>query len=90
MKNAHPVPPGIGYCPLKAKIKILHYVFRLFYVIEVVVEHFVPVLRVLGGEVVAGADEEEVTHHVPDHCLVEVAVINMLPVRVLKWSLRME
>ena len=37
----------------------------------------------LHGEVVAGTDEEVVADHVPDHLLVEVAVVDVLPVRVL-------
>lgn len=36
------------------------------------------------GEVVRGADEEVVAHHVTDHLLVEVAVRHVLPRGVLK------
>lgn len=35
-------------------------------------------------EVVGGADEEVVAHDIPDHLLVEVAVVSMLPVCVLQ------
>ena len=57
---------------------------RIQYVVEVVVEDFVAVLRVLHREVVTRTHEEEVAHHVSDHLLVQVSVINMLPVCVLK------
>ena len=57
---------------------------RIQYVVEVVVEDFVAVLGVLHREVVTRTHEEEVAHHVPDHLLVQVSVINMLPVCVLK------
>ena len=52
--------------------------------VEVVVEDFVAVLRVLHREVVTRTHEEEVSHHVSNHLLVQVSVINMLPVCVLK------
>ena len=52
--------------------------------VEVVVEDFVAVLGVLHREVVTRTHEEEVAHHVSDHLLVQVSVINMLPVCVLK------
>ena len=52
--------------------------------VEVVVEDFVAVLRVLHREVVTRTHEEEVSHHVSDHLLVQVSVINILPVCVLK------
>ena len=57
---------------------------RRQYVVEVVVEDFVAVLGVLHREVVTRTHEEEVAHHVSDHLLVQVSVINMLPVCVLK------
>lgn len=57
---------------------------RIQYVVEVVVEDFVAVLGVLHREVVTRTHEEEVAHHVSDHLLVQVSVINMLPVCVLK------
>ena len=57
---------------------------RVQYVVEVVVEDFVAVLRVLHREVVTRTHEEEVSHHVSNHLLVQVSVINMLPVCVLK------
>ena len=52
--------------------------------VEVVVEDFVAVLGVLHREVVTRTHEEEVAHHVSNHLLVQVSVINMLPVCVLK------
>jgi hypothetical protein len=55
--------------------------------IKVVVVDLVPVLGILHGEVVAGADEEEVPHHVPDHPLVEEPVVHVLPVSVLKYTI---
>jgi hypothetical protein len=51
--------------------------------VEVVVEDLVASLCVLHGEVVAGADEEEVPHHLTDHPLVQEPVVNVLPVCVL-------
>ena len=51
--------------------------------VEVVVEDLVPVLRVLPGEVVAGTDKEEIPNNVSYHLLVEISVVNMLPVGVL-------
>ena len=57
---------------------------RIQYVVEVVVEDFVAVLRVLHREVVTRTHEEEVSHHVSNHLLVQVSVIDMLPVCVLK------
>ncbi len=51
--------------------------------VEVVVEDLVAALCVLHGEVVAGADEEEVPHHLTDHPLVQEPVVNVLPVCVL-------
>ena len=56
--------------------------------VEVVVVDLVAVLCVLHGEVVAGADKEEVPHHVPNHPLVQEPVVNMLPVRVLSLELQ--
>ena len=52
--------------------------------VKVVIEDFVAVLRVLHGEVVARTNKEEIADHVSDHLLVEVAVIDMLPVGVLE------
>ena len=52
--------------------------------VEVVVEDFVAVLRVLHREIVTRTHEEEVAHHVSNHLLVQVSVIDMLPVCVLK------
>ena len=52
--------------------------------VEVVVEDLVPVLGVLFGEVVAGTDKEEIPNDVSDHLLVEISVVNMLPVCVLE------
>jgi hypothetical protein len=52
--------------------------------VEVVVEDLVAALSVLHGEVVAGADEEEVPHHLTDHPLVQEPVVNVLPVCVLQ------
>lgn len=37
-------------------------------------------------EVVGGADEEVVAHDIPDHLLVEVAVVRVLPVCVLQHT----
>ena len=51
--------------------------------VEVVVVDFVPVLCVLHGEVVAGTDKEKVPHDVSYHLLVEISIVNMLPVGVL-------
>ena len=61
-----------------------HHQMRIQYVVEVVVEDFVAVLGVLHREVVTRTHEEEVSHHVSNHLLVQVSVINMLPVCVLK------
>ena len=63
---------------------------RIQYVVEVVVEDFVAVLGVLHREVVTRTHEEEVAHHVSDHLLVQVSVINMLPVCVLKSRLNVD
>ena len=52
--------------------------------VKVVIVDFVAVLSILHGKVVAGADEKEVAHHVPNHPLVEISIINVLPVGVLK------
>ena len=52
--------------------------------VEVVVEDLVTVLWILHGEVVAGTNKEEVSNNITDHLLVQVTIINMLPVRVLK------
>ena len=52
--------------------------------VEVVVEDLVAVLGVLRGEVVAGADKEEIPNNVSDHLLVEISIVDMLPVGVLK------
>ena len=52
--------------------------------VEVVVEDLVAVFSILSGEVVAGTDKEEITNHVADHLLVEISVVNVLPVCVLK------
>ena len=54
------------------------------YMIEVVVVYFIPMLGVLHGEVVAGADEEEIPNNVTYHLLVQVPVVYMLPVCVLQ------
>ncbi len=52
--------------------------------VEVVVEDLVAALCVLHCEVVAGADEEEIPHHLTDHPLVQEPVVNVLPVCVLQ------
>ena len=51
--------------------------------VKVVIEDFVAVLCVLHGEVVAGTDKEKVPHDVSYHLLVEISIVNMLPVCVL-------
>ena len=52
--------------------------------VEVVVEDLVSVLRVLPGEVVAGTDKEKIPNNVSYHLLVEISIVNMLPVGVLE------
>ena len=52
--------------------------------IKVVVEHFVPMLGILVGKVVTRTDEEVVTNHIPNHLLVEIPIIDVLPVSVLQ------
>ena len=52
--------------------------------VEVVVEDLVTVLCILHGEVVAGTNKEEVSNNITDHLLIQVTIINMLPVCVLK------
>ena len=52
--------------------------------IKVVVEDFVPVLGKLAGEVVTRTDKEVVTNHIPYHLLVEIPIIDVLPVSVLQ------
>ena len=52
--------------------------------IKVVVEDFVPVLGKLAGEVVTRTDKEVVTNHIPDHLLVEITIIDVLPVSILQ------
>ncbi len=52
--------------------------------VEVVVEDLVAAFCVLHGEVVAGADEEEVPHYLTNHPLVQEPVVNVLPVCVLQ------
>lgn len=52
--------------------------------IKVVVEHFVPMLGILAGKVVTRTDEKVVTNHIPNHLLVEIPVIDVLPVSVLQ------
>ena len=54
--------------------------------IKVIVEDFVPVLGKLAGKVVTRTDKEVVTNHIPDHLLVEIPIIDVLPVSVLQWS----
>ena len=84
MKNTHPVSPRIGTSSLEDEvneedIKILH-----SHMVEVVVEDLVTVLCILHGEVVAGTNKEEVSNNITDHLLIQVTIINMLPVSVLK------
>ena len=52
--------------------------------VKVVVEHFVPMLSILAGKVVTRTDKKVVTNHIPNHLLVEIPVIDVLPVGVLQ------
>ena len=52
--------------------------------IEIIVEDFVAMFSILHGKVVTRTDKEEIPNHVADHLLVEISVVNMLPVCVLK------
>ena len=54
--------------------------------IKVVVEHFVAMLSILAGKVVTRADKEEVTNHITNHLLVQIAISDVLPVRVLQCN----
>ena len=54
--------------------------------IKVVVEHFVAMLSILAGKVVTRTDKEEVTNHITNHLLVQIAISDVLPVRVLQCN----
>ena len=54
--------------------------------IKVVVEHFVAMLSILAGKVVTRTDKEEVTNHITNHLLVQIAISDVLPVSVLKCN----
>ena len=51
--------------------------------IEIIVEDFVAMFSILHGKVVTRTDKEEIPHHVSNHLLVQISIINMFPISVL-------
>lgn len=54
------------------------------YVCEKIIVDFHATFSSLFSEIIRGTNEEIIAHHVPNHFLIQITIINLLPVGVLQ------